>query len=401
MKRSLFITAVALVLCAATAVAAGQERTITDPAEYNAYINAVQMPDLQIRISALEDFLEKYPESVVREDAAVQLMAAYQQAGNATQTLATASRLLQINPSNLRALALLAYSHREAAEAGQNPQQNLAQGRQLAERGLQAVEAWKPAAGLSAEEAEQFRQQVSVIFHAVIGMAALQQQDYMGAQKHLQQAVDGSPDDLRNVYPLALSYLQSQPSNDVMGLWYIARAVNLAAGTPAQGQIANFGRARYVSYHGSEEGWNDVVAKARAQKSPPPAFTIERDSPAKRAARLAASQPVKEMSLAEWSYILTHGDEELTGKVWKQIQSLPAVAFRTRVIEAERSRLLLAGTAESIEERRGDVEVTMSAPIPANLMPKPGVEIDVQGKPAGFDRSPFVLKLENGMLIKR
>jgi hypothetical protein len=401
MKKYLSVMAVALAALLVQGAAVAQQRTIADPAEYNAYINAVQDPDLQSRIHSLESFLQQYPESIVRVDAAEQLMAAYQQAGNATQTMATANRLLQMDANHVRALALLAYSHREAADAGQEPQQNLAQGRQFAQRGLKALQNWSPPEGMSAADANQFRQQVSLIFHGVVGMAALQAGDHKTAQEHLGRSVEANPDSLRDVYPLALSYLQSSPANEAMGLWYIARAVNLAAGTPAQVQIANFGRARYASYHGSEEGWNELVAQARAQKAPPAGFAIEPDSPAKRAARLATAQPVKEMSLAEWSYILSNADTDLTEKVWKEIQTLPAVALRTRVIEASRTRLLLAGTAESIEEKRADVEVTMAAPIPANLMPKPGAEIDVQGKPAGFEREPFMLKLNGGMLIKQ
>lgn len=402
---STMVRTLAIVLFAAVAMvypaASAQEVTIADPAEYNSYMAAQQAEEPAARAQALEQFLQQYPNSVVRESALELLMVAYQQGGNPTQTMATANRLLQIAPNHIRALALLAYSHREAADAGQNPQQNLTQGRQLADRGLKALQAWTAPQGMSQADADQFRQQVSTIFHGVAGMAALQQKDFSAAQRHLEQSVKANPDNLRDVYPLALSYLQAENANESRGLWYIARAVNLAAGTPAQAQIANFGRSRYVAYHGSEEGWNEVVAQARTQKEPPSAFRIEADSPAKRAARLASAQPVKEMSLAEWSYILSNADPELTDSVWKQIQALPAVAFRTEVIEASRTRLLLAGTRESIDKKQADVEVTMASPLAAAQVPKPGTEVDVQGKPASFEREPFMLKLQDGVVIPK
>src|SRR5437016_3974560 len=122
-----------------------QKKEIKDPAEYNAYLGAVQQQDVNAKISGLEAFLTQYPNSVMKEDALEALMGAYQQANNAAKMADAAQRLLQANPCNLRALALLAYTKRAAAEANQNPQQNLTEGAQYAEKGLQCLQsATKP-----------------------------------------------------------------------------------------------------------------------------------------------------------------------------------------------------------------------------------------------------------------
>src|SRR6476469_7577187 len=110
-----------------------QKKEIKDPAEYNAYVGAVQQSDAAAKISGLEAFLSQYPNSVMKEDALEVLMGAYQQTNNAAKMNDAAQRLLQANPNNLRALALMAYSKRAAAEANQNPQQNLAEAAQYAE----------------------------------------------------------------------------------------------------------------------------------------------------------------------------------------------------------------------------------------------------------------------------
>ena len=97
-----------------------QKKEIKDPAEYNAYVGAVQQSDAVAKISGLEAFLSQYPNSVMKEDALEVLMGAYQQTNNAAKMNDAAQRLLQANPNNLRALALLAYSKRAAAEANQH-----------------------------------------------------------------------------------------------------------------------------------------------------------------------------------------------------------------------------------------------------------------------------------------
>src|ERR1700730_9655482 len=58
------------------------KKEIKDPAEYNAYVGAVQQKDAAAKISGLEAFLTQYPNSVMKEDALEALMGAYQQTGN-------------------------------------------------------------------------------------------------------------------------------------------------------------------------------------------------------------------------------------------------------------------------------------------------------------------------------
>src|SRR5215472_4691454 len=82
-----------------------QKKEIKDPAEYNAYVGAVQQQDPAAKISGLEAFLTQYPNSVMKEDALEILMGSYQQTGNVAKMGDAAKRLLASNPNNVRALA--------------------------------------------------------------------------------------------------------------------------------------------------------------------------------------------------------------------------------------------------------------------------------------------------------
>src|SRR5690348_12110612 len=105
-----------------------QKKEIKDPAEYNAYVGAVQQQDPAAKISGLEAFLTQYPNSVMKQDALEILMGAYQQTGNQQKMMDTAQKLLQADPNNVRALALLTYTLRaRALGGGANAQQDLAQ----------------------------------------------------------------------------------------------------------------------------------------------------------------------------------------------------------------------------------------------------------------------------------
>src|SRR5713101_321551 len=91
-----FAIAGIVVLQAAAQAAPAQKPQIKDPAEYNAYVSAVQQGDPGAKAQAIEAFLQTYPNTVMKEDALASLMGAYQQAGNAQKTVDTANRVLQV-----------------------------------------------------------------------------------------------------------------------------------------------------------------------------------------------------------------------------------------------------------------------------------------------------------------
>src|SRR5437660_4279572 len=94
----------------ATPTQPAPKKEMKDPAEYNAYVGAAGQTDAAAQISGFEAFLTQYPNSAYKEDALELLMAAYQKTGNQAKTLETAQKVLVVNPCNIRALALVAYT---------------------------------------------------------------------------------------------------------------------------------------------------------------------------------------------------------------------------------------------------------------------------------------------------
>ena len=383
-----------------------QKKEIKDPAEYNAYVGAVQQADAAAKISGLEAFLSQYPNSVMKEDALELLMGAYQQTNNAAKMNDAAQRLLQANPNNLRALALMAYTKRAAAEANQNPQQNLAEAAQYAERGLQALKTASKPEGMSDADFEKLKSQMSTIFNGVAGIAALQSKNFPLAEERLRAAVQGDPNDLRNVYPLALAYLTATPPDPVNGLFFMARAANLAAGSPGQAQILAYGKSQYTKYHGSDQGWTELLALAKTNPMPPAGFTITQyvpPTPAEQAAELIKNKTpdeIKKLTFAEWELVLSAGKPEDAEKVWNVIKGLP-LQMEGIVISVSPTKLEIAASQDDIEKKRADIELTMMGPIPARLMPKEGATLDFEGDRASYTPSPFVMVMEKGTLLTK
>ena len=382
---------------------------IKDPAEYNAYLGAYQQKDPSAKISALEAFLTQYPNSVMKTTALELLMATYQQAGNQAKVVETAKRVLQADPCNLRALALLTFLARQAVSSGQNPQQNLADLTQYSGKGLECLQSPKPA-GISDADYDKLKKQVGLIFNGGAGFAGLQNKDYPKAQTNLKAAVDAEPNDLQNVYPLAMAYLTANPPDTLNGLFYIARATSLAPAGPAQNQIQAYGEKVYKNYHGSDDGWTDyALPTAKTATAPPDDWGTKitkyvPPTPAQQAHDLVKDKTpdqIKQLSFGDWELVLSAGTPEDQDKVWNVIKNVP-LQMEGNVIEvASPTELHIAGSQDDIEQKRADITLTMSGPIPKLRMPKPDDTFDFEGTPASYTATPFMMMMSDGKLLKK
>jgi len=355
-----------------TTSAQPQQKTIKDPAEYNAYMSAISSKDNPAtEAQALEAFLQQYPNTVVKEETLEQLMAAYQKANNAQRTIDAANRLLQANPNNIRGLALLTVFSRD--------QGGFADAAKYAQRGLQAP---RPD-GVSDADWANLQNSLKVIFNGAIGMNALQQKDYLTAQKALSAAVSvpQNANNLNDVYPLATAYLQANPPDYQNGLFWGAKAVDLAQGNAAaQQQIDKFAQYYYKKYHGGLDGWDQVKAQAATAKSPdeikidkaPPPPT-----PCEFADTIMKSNPdVSQMAYGDWLFVLGSGNQKDADQVWAFLNGklipVSSSAHPAKVIGATPEELQLATTDDDIHDNKADVTLKMETPLPAAKVPQPG-----------------------------
>jgi len=373
-----------------------QKKEINDPAEYNAYVGAAQQTDAAAKISGLEAFLTQYPNSVMKEDALELLMGTYQQAGNQAKVIDAANRLLAVNPDNTRALVLLAYNER----AGQK----WADARQHAERGLQALAKMAKPDGVSDADFAKQKTQLGGLLNSVAGFSALQLKDYAAAQQFLRPAVEADPNNVENVYPLALAYLTATPPDDVNGLFFIARAANLVSDPKGKDSIVKFGHNRYQKYHGSDQGWDDLLATTKTTPLPPAGFTIAQyvpPTPAQQAADLVKTKKPEEMSFAEWELVLSEASPEDQEKVWSALKGKNLQMAEVQVITATPTKLQLAASVDDIDQKRADIELSFPAAIPARSVPKEGDKINFEGTPVSYTPKPFVMVMEKGALLTK
>jgi hypothetical protein len=397
---------------------------IKDPAEYNAYVGAVQQKDPAAEISGLEAFLTQYPNSVMKNQALEILMGVYQQTGNQQKTLDTAAKLVTADPNNVRAMALLAYFDRMRAQGGDpNAAQLLADAKKYAQMGIDALPKFTKPEGTSDADFQKLKDQMTGIFNSALGIAALtaasgkdaagnplppeeKQKDYAAAIQELKPAADANPTDFSVVYPLALAYLTPpdpkkplDPANAVNGIWYAARASAIAP-PQAQAQIEKYARSQYIKYHGGDDGWTDVLAKAKANPTQPAGFNIPpAPSPADQAHNMVTATAPDKMDFATWEFVLTNGSQADQDTVWNAIKG-KAVQMNGTVITATATEFDIAGSSDDIDAKKADIVLKFEADVPAKLIPKVGASLDFQGEPASYTPNPFMMTMEKGKLLK-
>src|SRR5580692_3694344 len=243
------IAALLLVIFAATSVVAQQY-----PNELSQYTNAVARVQPADRVIQLERFAINAQSGPLKIDALEFVIWEYLRTHNDAHALAWAHPLADADPGNAVALALLSNDARQSVEKGSmKPDRLLA----MSTRGLNALPQLRRPLGMS----------------GAAGTAELHMKDYVSARSYLHNAVYVNPNNAQDTYALALADLNGPDKNPKEGYWYMARAVDLAQGTPQGMEMARFARAQYVKDGGSTSGWNDFLASAKPTGSPTPVST--------------------------------------------------------------------------------------------------------------------------------
>ena len=370
---------------------------IKDPAEYNAYVAAYQATDPNAKISGLEAFLTQYPNSVMKNQALEILMGTYQQANNMKKTMETAGKLVASDPCQLRALTLLAYFDRilaqNAAAGDPNAKQELADGKKYGQQGLDCLgKATDP-------EILKMKDQMTGIFHAVLGIAAYTEGDYATAAQDLHKALDAGPEsqkDFSLVYPLALAYLKSTPPDYQNGIWYAARAAAIAP-AGAQAGVEKYAHGQYLKFHAGEDGWAELLAAAKANAAQMPIKPAP--TPAEQVHAMMTKKP-EDMSFAEWQFVFMNGSPEDQAVIWDAIKG-KGVKMNGTIISTTPTEFLIAGSSDDIDAKKADITLKFEEKVPLRLIPKDGSSFDFQGEPASYTPNPFMMVMEKGIVLTK
>jgi tetratricopeptide (TPR) repeat protein len=273
--RLLFALGLLIAVAATAQQAPSGQRTVHDPAEYNAYTAAINTQDATARAEGLEAFVQQYPKSLVLTNALEEEMAAWQAAGDSKQVMKVAKRLLAADAGNIRALGIVVALDRVNAANGDNAALN--EMCQDASGGMLAVPMWRQPANMAPADYVALSNLLNDIFIGAEGYCAVQEKNYSQGRDWLARALKIDPTNVQDTYQLAVADLESTPLLPE-GFWYCARGIHLAesAAIPQDaGGMTAYCKAKYTKYHGADDGFDALLTSVADEDTPPPDFAAK------------------------------------------------------------------------------------------------------------------------------
>jgi len=421
----LLLVGLAVLLGSTSPAAAQGQRSPYGVEEFNTYVETdpQRTPDPAARLQAIEAFLQKYPDSILRAfvypnqaQTAFQLqryplcleavdnfmamdrdqVSGFLQQSNLNQA--------QIDNIYFSGLILHTYSFLQSFRNG-TPQADAlaARGAERARQGLELhqklyAEVQPPADPAARKQFEDTKLQQEAAFRKVLAFVAERKKDYAAAAREYAPLAKLTPNDAWVNYRLGLASLQ-QPTPDYRtGIWHVGRAIALKVNK--SDEVKEYLTKVMSGYQQvlpecAADQVNDVI-EAAAQSPTPPADWRLVDGDRVNAVR-------REMSIkrifddlkaggdtAHLMFLASCGSEIGLGE-----SGQPELAVM--IIEVTESpdnlvTLRAAAGQEAVDAKAANVEVKVIAPAEAKNL-KPEDVVRISGKISGFKSDPFLIKL--------
>ncbi len=383
MKKIVFASVMALAsmsLVVAPTLRA-QDLTIKDPAEFNAYQNANTQTDPTAKAAALESFLTTYPQSIVKQLALDTLMDTYQALNNPDKTLSAASRLLQVDPNNMKGTFISVYIKKNQCLKTSDAQTCDDAGA-LAQKGL----ALQKPTGVSDDDWKKQTAATFPIFHSALALDdILGKKDIKAGIAEYRTELMLYPPEATQTGPglvdtlqLAEAYTKPDGKDLIQAVWFYARAWNFA---PAayKAQIEPKLEYYYKKYHGDLTGLDAIKTQSAATVFPPGTFTIKpADTPADVVHKVISETPdLTTLNLNDKEFILAAGSKEDADKLWAVLKD-QATPVPGVVIEASTTVIKLAVSQDAKDNKIVDFIVNLKKPLEDKDVPAAGFEFGLQ-----------------------
>jgi hypothetical protein len=394
MKKFVFASVMALAslsLVPVPTLRAQDSITIKDPAEFNAYQMATTQADPKAKAAALEGFLVAYPQSVVKKAVLDLLVDTYQGLNDPDHALGAASRLLQVDPSNTKAIYLSVAIKKSQcsrtidAKTGKSTDpQTCDDAATLAQRGLVVAKE----AGISDADWKKQTEATYPIFHSAIALDDIVSKGDVkaGISEYRTELMLFPPDatksgpGLVDTLNLAEAYVKPEAKDLAQAVWFYARAWDYAPAT-FKGAIETKLEYWYKKFHGALDGLDDIKAQAMATVFPPGTLIIKpADTPAEKIHKILANTPdLNTLALEDKELVLAFGAKDDADKLWALMKDKPTPVPGI-VIEATASVIKVAVTHDAKDSKTADFIVNLKTPLADKDIPAKGFEFGLQSK---------------------
>jgi tetratricopeptide (TPR) repeat protein len=368
---------------------AADQPQFQNEAEYNLYTAITQDTNPQTRLEKLQQWEKQFPNTAWIKARRTLYLTTYVALSKPKEAVEAAKTILANDPKDFSALYYIMFYTQTLSQG--NPE-ILDQGEKAASFLLANI--GTPPPNVKDEDWAKLRPDVELMARVNLGFIAFQRKNWPGAETELLKSLQMKPNN--GLADFWLGYAMGYQKKFPAAIFYWARAGTYegdgAAVPEVRKQALDLAAKQYKSYHGSNEGFNDVVlARVKSDAILPADFKIKTaqeiiDERAAAQAKLDAQNP----ELALWKQLkgaLTSpegagyfGDKmkdtlvpTLKGKV---VSIQPALKPKTIVLALE------DGTTP-------DATLKFETPLPGKV--EPGTELSFEGVPQSYAAAPFMV----------
>ena len=377
--------------------------------EYAAYQAVTTATDPAAKATAAEAFLTKYPQSTVKNVILEQLLAAYAQANNAPKALDAADRLLQVDPNNIRALALETSLLKTQGDSATDPAAKQTAYDKAADAAARGLKVTKPAAVADADWAA-IQKQVTPYFYSAEGIDALTKKDSAGAiaaytaeLKAVDPAQTAQPGPfLQDTYFLGQAYYIATPP-DYLNCTYFTTRTALLAPDQFKSQFQPLATYCYKKYHGGEDGYDAVKTVAQANLFPPadfatsvkPAPTMADQATTVFEADKKDDPALAKAALADREFVIANGTAEQAEAEFTPIKD-KEVKVPGKVVSISDTALTLAVSDDAKQANPLVADFTVTLKEAPKTPPVVGADVEVVGTLTSYTQKPLMMTMTGG-----
>ena len=262
-------------------VAMAQQPNWKDINEYNLVQEIGKEANPAKKLALLQSWKEKYPATDFSVNRLGMFLVTYQQMNNGKAMLATAKELTVAAPDAIEGpywitllTVSLADTSPEAIDAGEKAANTLISGLD------KYFDPAKKPAGMTDAAFKAQRLDIEVKAHLTLAWVASQRKSNEGVEKEYAKILEIDPSNAQASYLVGNSILaQKKPERQIQAIFHFVRAGALegpgALPDAERKKVLDYVTKVYTNYHGSKEGLEDLIAKAKASTMPPAGLTIE------------------------------------------------------------------------------------------------------------------------------
>lgn len=384
---------------AAAPSSATPQKNWKDRAEYDLYVSIGQDQNPKTRLEKLQQWAMKYPKTDYIKERRDVFLTTYAALNDAKDVFMEAKEILADDPNNFTAhyyemlFTQPYYTQNQSKDI-------LDEGEKAAKAILAGIDT--PPPNVKADQWAKLRPDVEVLAYKNLGFIDMQRMDWADAEANFQKVLMQTPDDAAVDFQMGTAIASEKKVDRIpAALFYFARAATISgkSGLPEAGkqQAMTYVQKQYKNFHGSDDGFNDLLTAVKANPTPPAGFTIEN-----------ANQIAQKSAADEAKWEQDHPEEALWKKTKEALMApdgpmyfdmgmkgamLPTLKAKVVKMEpATRPKTLMVAIEDGkVDGTMPDATLKFETPLPGKV--DEGTEITFEGVADSYTQNPFMLDM--------